>query len=91
MEGGSNLSSKIYTIPFEEGFHARPVSLFTQAVKDFEGDVNVKKGQRQVDGKSMLQLMTLGLRKNDEMEVTAVGEEEQSNELFQKLDELFKD
>ncbi|WP_188206875.1 HPr family phosphocarrier protein [Alkalibacillus aidingensis] len=81
---------KAYTIPFEEGFHARPASNFINTVKDFDGAVKVKKGDKEVDAKSMIQIMTLAAKKGDEIEVIVDGEVDDQDDLIKKLDELFE-
>ena len=81
------MTSKKYTIPFEEGMHARPATLFVQTVKDFPGVVQVLKGEREIDGKSILQVMMLGARKDEVIEVRVEGEE--AGGLFEKLDAFF--
>ncbi|QDU63654.1 HPr-like protein Crh [Planctomycetes bacterium Pan216] len=41
------------------GLHARPASLFVERANCFESNVTIQKGSDEVDGKSILQLLSL--------------------------------
>lgn len=43
----------------EMGLHARPASLFVELANKFTCEVTIHKGSEQVDGKSILQLLSL--------------------------------
>lgn len=43
----------------EMGMHARPASLFVELANRFHSDVAIQKGNEAVDGKSILQLLSL--------------------------------
>lgn len=60
----------------KSGLHARPAALFVQAAKGFQSSVKVKKDAKQVDGKSLLSLMTLGAGPGSQVEVTVEGPDE---------------
>jgi len=47
----------------KQGFHARPAAVFVQAANKYESEVVVKKGRQQVNGKSIMGLMTLAAGK----------------------------
>ncbi|MBO8157784.1 MAG: HPr family phosphocarrier protein [Bacillaceae bacterium] len=70
------MKKEVFQIPFPEGFHARPASSFVSAVKDFESAVTIVKDGKEVDGKSMIQLMTLGAKCGDRIEVIVDGSDE---------------
>ncbi|MGE5590050.1 MAG: HPr family phosphocarrier protein [Bacillota bacterium] len=60
----------------KSGLHARPAALFVQTAKTFQSSVKVKKDAKQVDGKSLLSLMTLGAGPGSQVEVTVDGPDE---------------
>ncbi len=49
---------KRLVIKNKQGFHARPAAVFVQAANKYESKVIVKKGRQQVNGKSIMGLMT---------------------------------
>jgi len=55
------------------GFHVRPVQRFAELARLFQSDVEVKLRGRNVSGKSIMSLMTLGARRGDTLLVTARG------------------
>ncbi|MBF4694736.1 HPr family phosphocarrier protein [Fusibacter ferrireducens] len=60
----------------EAGFHARPVSKWLQIVKMYEAEVVVGLGDKEVNGGSMLAMMTLGAKQGDELEIKVSGKDE---------------
>lgn len=64
-------------IPFKEGLHARPASQLAKACQVIESDIVLSKGDREVDPKSILGIMTLGAAYGDEVifKVTGVDED----------------
>ena len=57
------LIEKKLVIKNEQGLHARPAALFVQIANKYESDVLVKKGKQEVNGKSIMGLMTLAAGK----------------------------
>lgn len=56
-----------------QGLHARPAALFVQVANRFKSVIRVRKGGKQVDGKSIMGVLTLAAPKGAAMEVTAQG------------------
>ncbi|MCM8794606.1 MAG: HPr family phosphocarrier protein [Candidatus Omnitrophica bacterium] len=56
-----------------QGLHARPAALFVQIASRFKSDIRVKKGKEEVDGKSIMGLLTLAASRGTSIEVTAQG------------------
>lgn len=81
--------NKTYVVPFSEGLHARPASQFIQLVKDFSGDVQVEKEGKSVNGKSMIQIMMLGVKQGARLTITLTGDEAEAVQLLTKLDGFF--
>ena len=80
---------KTYIVPFSEGLHARPASQFIQLVKEYSGDVQIKKEDTTVDGKSMLRIMMLGAKQGTQLTVTLTGDEAEATSIFSALDAFF--
>ena len=80
---------KTYIVPFSEGLHARPASQFIQLVKEYSGDVQIKKEDTTVDGKSMLRIMLLGAKQGTQLTVTLTGDEAEATSIFSALDAFF--
>ena len=63
------------TIANRMGFHVRPVQRFTELARVFRADVEVVLRERRVPGKSVMNLMSLGGKCGDTMEIRARGED----------------
>jgi phosphocarrier protein HPr len=63
------------TIANRMGFHVRPVQRFAELARVFKADVEVALRGRRVPGKSVMNLMSLGGRCGDRMEIRARGED----------------
>lgn len=55
------------TIENEHGLHARPAGLFVRTCSQFEGSVKISKGEITVDGKSLLGMLRLGVKKGEKL------------------------
>lgn len=51
--------SKKFTIKNKLGLHARPAALFVEIANKFESEIFVKKGDKKINGKSIMGLMML--------------------------------
>ncbi|RLJ90654.1 HPr family phosphocarrier protein [Planococcus citreus] len=77
---------KTYTIISDEGLHARPVSKLVGAVSPFSAEVKMLYKEREVNLKSIMGVMSLGVSKGHTIKITADGSDEES--LMAKVDEL---
>ena len=70
-------TTKIYlTVQNQMGLHARPAAKFVATASRFESHVtlqNVTSGSESVNGKSINQVVTLGVRKGHEIAIAATG------------------
>ncbi len=57
------------------GFHVRPVQRFAEFAQVFQSDIHVEIDGREVNGKSVMGLMSLGGRCGAKMKVTSCGED----------------
>jgi len=58
------------------GLHARPASLFVHKASKFKSDINLQIGDRNINVKSILALLSAGIRCNSKITISAVGEDE---------------
>jgi len=56
------------------GLHARPASLFTQAVAASGLDVTISKGDKSVNASSILSVISLGVNQGDDVTISAEGD-----------------
>jgi len=56
-----------------QGFHARPAHLFVKLAMTFKSKVQIRKGNQVIDGKSILDLLTLGAGNGTKLDLLASG------------------
>jgi len=61
------------TIVNRLGLHARPAMSFVDLASTFTCDVRVKKGDHEVDGKSIMQMMMLAASQGTSLEIICEG------------------
>ncbi|PFG33952.1 HPr family phosphocarrier protein [Sanguibacter antarcticus] len=70
------MSTRTVAVASTSGLHARPASLFTQAVTESGIDVTIAHGGNSpVDASSILLVMSLGVPHGDEVTLEADGDE----------------
>ena len=68
-----------YTIEDELGIHARPAGLLSKLARSFPDTVvTVTKGDKTVKATQLMKLMNLGVKKGDQVTVTAEGDSEEA-------------
>lgn len=65
--------TKRLRIKSRQGLHARPAALFVQVANRFKSAIRVRKGRREVDGKSIMGILTLAAERGSSVEVTTQG------------------
>lgn len=76
------------TVTHEVGLHARPAALFVKKAGQYDADVRVSHDGREVNAKSILQVLTLGVEQGGVITVSADGE--QAHEALEALERLVK-
>lgn len=73
------------------GMHARPAMQFVEVASKFQSSLIVMKDGKEVDGKSIMGMMTLAAEKGSELILTADGDDAQEliDSLSQLLDNKF--
>ena len=80
---------KNFTVKNRLGLHARPAALFVQTTGKFRSSVKVRKGDQEVDGKSIMGLMMLAAEEGSVLNVRADGADEAG--ALESLEKLFDD
>lgn len=68
---------KPITIQIPSGLEARPVALLVQVASQYESEIYVESGEKKVNAKSIMGMMTLGLVAGEDVTVTANGGDEE--------------
>lgn len=69
---------KPITIQISNGLEARLVAMLVQAASQYESRIQVESGDKHVNAKSIMGMMTLGLTAGEEVVVSANGDDEQT-------------
>lgn len=77
------------TITDSEGLHARPASDFVKSAMSFKSNVNITVGDKTINGKSVIAIMSLGIKVNTEITVSCEGEDQE--EALKALVKILKD
>ena len=68
-----------YVVTDAQGIHARPAGMLVKAIAKKTSDIKIKKAgdTREVNAKSIMGMMTLGLDAGEEIMLSANGEDEE--------------
>ena len=80
------MTTRNVTIQNNVGLHARPATFFIQKANSFKSSIWVEKGDRRVNAKSLLGVLSLGIVQD--MEITLLADGEDENEALEGLIEL---
>ena len=81
------VSEKV-TIINKQGLHARPAGMFVKEMATFKSDITIINGEKKVNAKRVMQLMTACIKCGAEIEIQCNGPDEA--EMLQKAVELVK-
>ncbi len=69
--------SKEVLVSNQVGLHARPATFFIQKANEFKANIWVEKDERKVNAKSLLGVLSLGITKGVNIQITAEGNDEE--------------
>ena len=72
------MTKRSIQIQLENGLEARPVALLVQEASKYESTVYIQSGDKRVNAKSIMGMMSLGLDSGEELVVTAEGTDEEA-------------
>ena len=67
-----------YVITDAQGIHARPAGMLVKAAKEFACDIKLVKNDKAVNCKSVIGIMGLGAKKDEEVTLTFDGADEEA-------------
>ena len=65
-------------IKLESGLEARPIALLVQEASKYESKIYIQSGDKRVNAKSIMGMMSLGLDNGEALKVCAEGTDEQA-------------
>lgn len=77
---------KTVTITNSSGLHARPAAVLVKEASTFKSTIKLVKNGKEVDAKSLLGVMSLAAKQNDELTIRAEGED--AAEAIEKIAEI---
>ena len=76
LVGGIRLKRRV-TLKNAKGLHARAAGKFSSLARQFDAKIQVQTSQGEAPGRSVLDLMMLGARLGETLEITSEGEQAQ--------------
>jgi phosphocarrier protein HPr len=70
---GNSKASRRVEVKNPQGLHLRPGEAFTRKANEFASVISIISGDRRVDGKSLLDIATLGAAQGTKLEIEAHG------------------
>lgn len=67
------LLTKKLTVKNKQGLHARPAALFVQIANKFDARITVRRDKEEVNGKSIMGILMLGVEKDASIIIEADG------------------
>ena len=78
-----------YTVQDQLGIHARPAGLLVKAAKQAASQVKIEANGKSANAKKLMALMSLGVKKGQEVKVTVEGPDEE--EAAGLLEQFFRE
>ena len=72
------MTTRNIQINLESGLDARPVALLVQEASKYESKIYIQSGDKRVNAKSIMGMMSLGLDNGEALMVSAEGTDEQA-------------
>ena len=70
------MKKKGMTVQLENGLEARPIAMLVQVASRYESSIYIETGDKKVNAKSIMGMMTLILSAGDNITVSADGKDE---------------
>lgn len=71
------MAEKQVQVALKSGLQARQAALFVQEANRFQADVYLQKGEKKVNAKSIMGIMSLAISKGTSVTISAEGSDEQ--------------
>lgn len=83
------MKTEIIKLQNETGLHARPASKLAKLAATFKSNVKLNVNGKSVDAKSILAIMSAGIKTNTQLEIQCDGEDEE--EALKEIVKAFND
>ena len=80
------MKAKELTIMNEDGLRASKAAMFVQVAGKFSAQILVEKGNKKINAKSIMGVLSLGVKKGDKIFIFANGKDEE--QAIEAMDEL---
>jgi phosphotransferase system HPr (HPr) family protein len=64
------------TVLNETGLHSRPADVFVRTAKLYQSDIQISKGEKKANAKTILKIILLNVCENDQITISADGVDE---------------
>jgi phosphotransferase system HPr (HPr) family protein len=64
------------TVKNDTGLHSRPADVFVRTSKLYKSDIQISKGEKKANAKTILKVILLNVCENEEITISANGEDE---------------
>ena len=78
-----------YTIQDELGIHARPAGMLAKEAMKWNSAITIDNGTKKADAKRLMAVMSMGVKKDQVVTVSAEGEDEEA--CIQAVEKFFKE
>ncbi|MGE7687359.1 phosphocarrier protein HPr [Peribacillus simplex] len=82
------MNEKTYTITSQAGIHARPATLLVGTVSPFTSEVFIEYKDKQVNLKSIMGVMSLGIPEGAQVKIMAKGDDEE--QVLKSIDKVMQ-
>lgn len=79
---------KTICVTNETGIHARPAAVLVKVAMKYQSDIFIYRGGNEYDAKSIMNVMSMGVRKGEEIHLKINGPDE--TQAFQTITELIE-
>ena len=69
---------KTITVQLSSGLEARPVAMLVQVASQYDSRIQIECGEKRVNAKSIMGMMTLGLNAGETITISADGPDEEA-------------
>lgn len=70
------MTQETVVIHNETGLHARPASMLVEEAENYESQVQIIYNDQEINAKSIMGIMSLGINQSEEITIAAEGEDE---------------
>lgn len=70
--------TKEFTVKNATGFHARPASKIVEIASSYDSSINFLKDSNEYNCKSMMSLLGMGAKKDDQLKLVVKGDDEEA-------------